>query len=190
MGDPLNVVLVGTFVDVAAAVVRRGYRRAPLPFDNDQRLFGRPPDFIVRKSGQGGVPAQWMRSWVAPLSYRGQPVFLVQAGRPLGGRFAVAADRDLVLHPDVDEVRNLVIQDLMYSGGLAKLGFATGVGAASVAQPRESLAGTRYHTDGARAVMFFATRPRDLSDVEFLDWIPLPKSNAAGDALEPADDER
>jgi hypothetical protein len=38
--------------------------------------------------------------------------------------------------------------------------------------------------------MFFATRPRDLSDVEILDWIPLPESNAEGDALEPADDER
>jgi hypothetical protein len=172
MGDPINVVLVGTFDDVAAAVVRRGFRKGQVDRDFGQRLFGRAPDVVVRKSGSGGVPANWMRVWLAPLRFRGQSVFLVQAGRPVGGRFAMAEGRKIVLHPDVDEVRNLLVQDLMYSGGLAKLGFATGVGAAHPEQPRMTLAGTPYHTDGLRAVMFFATRPRSLSDVQLLEWVP------------------
>lgn len=180
VGDPLNVVLVGSFADVATAVVRRGFRRVSMRFDNAQQLFGRPPDIVVRKSGQGGMPAHWMRIWVAPLRYQDQTVFVVQAGRPVGGRFAVAEGQDLVLHPDVDEVRNLLIQDLIYSGGLAKLGFVTGVGQATVEQPRQSIAGTTYYTDGVRAVMFFTTRPRALSEWEVLDWIPLPEPDAAG----------
>jgi hypothetical protein len=72
----------------------------------------------------------------------------------------------------VDEARNLLVQDMMYSGGLDKLGFATGVGPASPTQPRTTLGGARYHTDGLRAILFLATRPLTLSDVELLDWAP------------------
>ena len=61
----------------------------------------------------------------------------------------------------------------MYSGGLEKLGFVTGVGEAAEASPRSAFEGARYYTDGLRAVMFFATRPLSLSDVQILDWVPF-----------------
>jgi hypothetical protein len=61
---------------------------------------------------------------------------------------------------------------MMYSGGLDMLGFVTGVGESSETQPRSTFHGAGYHTDGLRAVLFFATRPRSLPDVEFLDWVP------------------
>jgi hypothetical protein len=92
----------------------------------------------------------------------------VQAGRPAGGRFAQRSAADTALHHDVDEARNLLIQDMMYSGGLEKLGFVTGVGEVLETEPR----GARYHTDGLRAVLFFATRPLSLADVKFLEWVP------------------
>jgi len=183
-GDPVNVVLVGEFADIGAALVRRGFRSDRLDLDDAQRLFGRTPDIIMRKAGQGGVPANWIRGWVAPLRYRGQSVFLGQAGRPVGGRFAIADGTDLVLHPDVDEARNLLIQDLLYSGGLAKLGFVGGVGTADVTQPRASLAGSEYYTDGLRAVMFFFTRPLALSDIQLLNWVPYLERREAGAAAE------
>ena len=186
-GDPINVVLVGQFVDVAPAVVRRGFRSNAKDFDNNQRLFGRPPDVVLRKSSPGGAPANWLRVWLAPIRYRGQPVFLAQTGRPIGGRFAVARGNDLALHPDVDEARNLLIQDLMYSDGLAQLGFVTGVGSAPVAHPRNSLSGTTYYTDGLRAVMFLTARPRTLSDIQILDWVPYLKWREFGTAAENTD---
>ncbi|WP_319636773.1 hypothetical protein [Paraburkholderia caribensis] len=43
---------------------------------------------------------------------------------------------------------------------------------ASPTRPRTTLDGATYQTDGLRAVVFFATRPRSLSDVELLDWVP------------------
>jgi hypothetical protein len=171
-GDPVNMVLVGELEDVAAAVTRRGYRGDMLDFDRKQRLFGRPADAVVRKSGQGGVPANWLRVWVAPLRYRGKHVFLVQTGRPVGGRFAALLSDDLSLHPNVDEARNLVVQDMMYSGSLGKLGFVRGGGAAAVANNRGAVDAARYFTDGLRAVMFLETRPLALSDVQILDWEP------------------
>jgi hypothetical protein len=183
IAEPVNVVLIGELDDVAAAFVRRGYRSGRMAPDDDQLLFGRRPDFVLRKAGQGGVPAQWIRGWVAPFRYRGQPVFLVQTGRPVGGRFAVADGGEIVLHADVDEVRNLVVQDLLYSGGVARLGFVGGAGSSGIAHPTKGSAKNSYHTDGLRAVMFLATRPRAISDVEILDWVPaLERQEAEAEA--------
>lgn len=183
-GDPLNVVLVGSIEDIGTALIRRGFRSDIRVLDNEQYLFDRQPDFVLRKAGQNAAPANWLRIWVAPLRYQGKPVFLVQAGRPLGWRFADLEDEDDViqdetlastLNPEIDEVRDLLIEDLLYSGGLAKLAFVTGVGATEPGEYRSSLGGNRYQTDGLRAVMFLVTRPLSLSDLELLDWHPLLK---------------
>jgi len=174
-GDPINVILVGNLEDISAAVVRRGFRGKILDYDNDQQLFGRPPDIVVRKSGPGGLPTSWIRVWLAPFRYKGQAVILTQVGRPIGGRFTQSEGAKPMLHPNVDEVRNTLIGDMMYSGGLGKLAFITGVGEADEDKPRQSLSGASYFTDGIRAVMFFVTRPRSISEVEILDWYPAIK---------------
>ena len=174
-GDPINVVLVGNFDDIATAFVRRGFRLNRLDFDRAQHLYGRPPDIVARKTGQAGVPANWLRMWVAPLRYRGQSILLVQAGRPLGWRYTVHEAEELKLNPNVDEVRNLRIQDMFYSSGLGKVAFVTGVGETEAGEMRASLGDTTYYTDGLRVVLFLVTRPMSLSDVEVLDWYPLLK---------------
>lgn len=171
-GDPLNIVLIGNFDHVAAALIRRGFRGIRKEFDDAQTLYGRQPDFVLRKSDQSDGPVHWIRVWIAPFKYRGQPVWLGQTGRPVGGRFVSDEERTMKLHADVDEARNLLIQDLIYSGGLASLGFVSGSGTDMAAQSHESNASSDYHTDSLRAVMFFTARPRSLSDFEILDWIP------------------
>jgi hypothetical protein len=171
-GDPLNAIFVGELPDIAAALVRRSYRRDAQTVDALQHVFGRGPDVVLRKQAQAGAPSTWLRLWLAPIRFQGRPVFLVQAGRPVGGRFVPRGAKGLVLHEDVDEARNLLVQDMMYSGGLAKLGFITGVTPASMTQPRTTFGGARYYTDGLRATLFLATRPLSLADVELLDWAP------------------
>lgn len=172
--DPLNVILIGDFADIASALVRRGFRLDVLNFDRKQQLYDRPPDVVVRKKGQAGVPANWLRVWVAPFSYQGEAVFLVQAGRRQGWRLQEIEEQDMVLSPKVDEVRNLFIQDMVYSSGLEKLAFVSGVGATRPGESRSSL-GASYQTDGLRAVLFLVTRPLSLSDLEILDWHPALK---------------
>jgi len=186
-GDPLNAVFVGELPDIGAAVVRRNYRRQARPHDLAQQVFGRPPDAVLRKQAQAGAPATWLRAWLAPIRFDGRAVYLVQAGRPVGGRFAPRDAADIALHDDVDEARNLLIQDMMYSGGLEKLGFATGVGAASETQPRSTFHGARYHTDGLRAVLFLGTRPLSLADVEVLHWVPYLERREAAASEEKGD---
>ncbi|MEM5339852.1 LssY C-terminal domain-containing protein [Paraburkholderia azotifigens] len=186
--DPLNAVAVGQLNDIGAALVRRSYRRDARESDVVQRVFGREADFVMRKQAQAGAPSTWIRGWLAPIRFQGQLVYVAQVGRPVGGRFARRGETHPRLHQNIDEARNLLIQDLMYSGGLDKLGFAYGVGEASSAHPRATLDGASYYTDGLRAVVFFATRPRSLSDVDLLDWVPYLdrrddlQSGATGDA--------
>lgn len=103
---------------------------------------------------------------------------LAQAGRPIGWRLhqteeeVEAKEKKLVLNPNVDEVRNILIQDMLYSSGLEKLAFIDGVGETRADEFRDSLGGTRYQTDGLRVVLFLTTRPLSLSDTEVLDWHP------------------
>jgi hypothetical protein len=172
-GEPINVVLIGALDNIAAATSRRGYRRALEFSGSPPQLFGRLPDLLVRKTAQAGAPAVWIRIWRAPINYRGEIVLVGQAGRPVGGRFAAGSADDAPLSPDVDEVRNLVIQDFMYSGGLEQLAFASGVGAVPAAQPHKMADGGTYYTDGRRAVLFLVTRPLAFSDVKLLDWEPV-----------------
>jgi hypothetical protein len=174
-GDPVNVVLVGSFEDVAAAFVRRGFRNAPRAFDDNQRLFGRPPDLVARKSVKAGAPANWLRLWLTPVRFQGQSVFAGQAGRPAGGRFAEIRDDDATLHPDVDEARNLLIQDLFYSGGLTRFGYETSLDTTAAARGADPPGSPGYTTDGLKAVLFFATRPMSIGDVRYLDWAPYLK---------------
>lgn len=178
-GDPLNIILVGDLADIATAFVRRGFRVSELEFDHAQRLFGRKPDVVGRKTAMGGMPANWVRLWVAPFRYQGKAVFVVQAGRRQGWRLAEVEDKNLLLDPNVDEVRNFFIQDMLYSNGVSKLAYVTGVGPTGPGELRRSLGRAGYHTDGLRAVLFIVTRPLSLSDVQILDWYPALKLREA-----------
>ena len=186
-GEPLNMIFVGTIEDLGAAVTRRGFRRDIRDADQSLQVFGRPPEFVARKRVQANAAATWLRAWRAPISFRGQPVFVVQAGRPVGGRFRADDAEAARLHGDVDEVRNLVIQSFMYSGGLEAVGFLPSVGAVPRLQPRVLEDGTRYFTDGVRAVLFLSTRPRSFADVTFLDWEPFVERVEASAAGQPND---
>lgn len=172
-GEPINLIMIGELDDIASAVVRRGYRHDALPADNLQLYTGRPPDLVMRRSGQGGSTANWIRAWLAPFTYLGQPVIIGQAGRPIGGRFLDTETAELVLHPDIDETRNYTVMDMMYSGGLSQLGYVAGIPPVTSTYLIEHGDTLAYHTDGLRAVMFFITRPLSLSDVDILDWVPL-----------------
>lgn len=187
-GEPLNMIFVGTIENLGAAVTRRGFRRDIRAADLALRVFGRPPEFVARKRVEANAATTWLRAWRAPISFRGEPVFVVQAGRPVGGRFKADDPKVARLHGAIDEVRNLVIQGFMYSGGLEAVGFLPSVGPVPRSQPRVLENGTTYYTDGVRAVLFLATRPRTFADVRFLDWEPFLERVEASAAGERFDD--
>jgi hypothetical protein len=169
-GEPLNLVLIGKVNETATAFTRRNYRIslvAPL------RAFGRPQDISISKQ-ERWVAAQphVLRAWLTNIRFRGQPVWVGQVSTPLGGRFAGKTDSNAILpiDPDVDEARNDIVQDMIYSQSLMKLGFVKGVGRVTDLNPRKTSSGDTYHTDGLRAVLFFERKPISISQLRFLGW--------------------
>ena len=74
------------------------------------------------------------------------------------------------IDPDVDETRDYLIEDLLYSQGLSKVAFEKGVGAATIDEPRGNLTGDPYFTDGLRAVVWVSGDPVPFDDVELISW--------------------
>jgi hypothetical protein len=70
----------------------------------------------------------------------------------------------------VDDARNDIVQDLLYSQSVARLGFVKGVGHVAVATPQTAPDGSGYHTDGLRAVMVFRSEAISLSEIDFFEW--------------------
>ena len=138
--------------------------------------FGRVQDSSVTKQDRWN-PSQphQIRFWLTDIRYMGTPVWIAQASMPLGGRFRKNRDRGVQtpIDPNVDEVRNDIVQDMVYSQFASRIGFVKGVGVATVDNPRSTPTGRSYHTDGLRAVIFFDDVPSSLDQLEFLDWEKL-----------------
>ena len=169
-GEPLNLVVIGDLEPVVSGLIRRRYQRsdiAPL------YAFERVQDVSVTKQDRWN-PSQphQIRFWLTEIRYRGLAVWVAQASMPLGGRFRKSRDGGVQapIDPNVDEVRNDIVQDTIYSQFASRIGFVKGVGAATVDNPRPTPGGGVYHTDGLRAVIFFDDVPSTLDQVQFLDW--------------------
>ena len=169
-GEPLNFVLIGEFNEIFPAFVHRNYRYTEVI---PQYVFGRPQDISGRKRDRW-VAAQphIVRFWLTTIRFRGEPVWVGQVSTPLGGRFVrkETSQTSMPIDPDVDAARNDVIQDMVYSQFLTKLGFVKGVGRVMASQPRTTASGATYHTDGLRAVFLFEQRFVSISEIEFFDW--------------------
>jgi hypothetical protein len=74
------------------------------------------------------------------------------------------------IDPDVDEARDYLLQDLGFSGYMAKIGYAPGVGAAPRSAPRHNLTGDPYFTDGNRLVVFLDDAPGPVTRAELVTW--------------------
>ena len=170
-GLPLNFVLVGDASDWAPAFSRRGYR---IDLSRPLYAFGRIQDISGRKFSRWvtGQPHS-IRLWLTPLRYFGKSIWIGQVSTVLGGRFA---DPDASqVEANIDEARNDVVGDILYSQAVVKLGFVSGAGPASVEEPRGAPDESTYRTDGLRAVLLFGGQSVALPDLEFFDWERLVK---------------
>ena len=202
-GDPLNLVLVGDRNDIFPAFIRRGwqgteilqykaawrtvksfltggrYRYSPV---SPLYVYGRRQDLAVQKARGTIHQRNHLRLWLAPLRFRGRPVWVGQISRDIGVKFTLQTPPFLTTHvidPNVDEARRYLIEDLVYSQALARIAHVKGVTEAWEESPRFNLGADPYFTDGLRAVMFFEPRPRSLDDLDPVgDWEVPPKTRS------------
>jgi hypothetical protein len=165
---PLNAVLIGKLDEWGSAFVGRNYRYAPA---SPWHAFGRMQDLSGHRISRWVAPRpHTLRVWLTPLRYQGKPIWVGQVSTTLGGRFAAPGAETRGIEPDVDEARNDVVQDLLYSQALTKVGFVKGAGSPSAVQPGQTLDGSSYHTDGLRAVLVFGGKAVSLVEIDFFDW--------------------
>jgi hypothetical protein len=197
-GDPLNLVVIGTEDAIWPAFARAGwdptealragsalktgffgvfggaYRHAPI---SSLYVWGRPQDIALQKVRSNIHYRNHLRLWLAPVTYQGTPVLLGQISRDIGSRFT-SKSSTLTTHridPNVDETRENLVQDLIYSQCLEAFGFAGGVGEAPPEAPRQNLTGDVYFTDGRRLVMWLTDTPTTILEIDFIEWEPPPE---------------
>ena len=192
-GDPLNLVIIGDFLDVAATFARRGwlpaeetystavwrtiksflfgkrYRYSPV---SSLYAYGRHQDLARQKPRRSIHERNHLRLWYSPMRFEGKPVFIGQVSRDIGVRFTTKAWPPVThkIDPDIDEARHALIEDLLFSQKLAKVGHVKGVGLATPSKPRTNLTGDPDFTDGLRTVLVLEPGPIALDQVRSLDW--------------------
>lgn len=168
---PLNLVLIGEIEDVAPAFGRRLYRYNPA---SPLYVYGRAQDLSGQKISRWVAPQpHTVRLWLTPLRYQGKPIWIGQVSTRLGGRFGESAEEKNRIEPEVDEARNDLIQDLIYSQTVAKVGFVKGAECPITAENHEVSGGQVCHTDGLRAVMVFGSEEVSLARIDTFEWESL-----------------
>lgn len=190
-GDPLNLVVIGSGEDVHQAFIRAGwdetetiyrasawktgmsflfggrYRYSPV---SPLYVYGRRQDVAFQRTRETIHERNHLRLWLSPMRLNGKPVWVGQISRDIGVRFTSKTILTHKIDPDVDETRDFLIQDLWYSGGLAKTAYVKGVGPAPISAPRGNLTGDPYFTDGLRVVLWVSSDPVDLEAVDIVEW--------------------
>ena len=106
------------------------------------------------------------------MRFEGKPVWVGQISRDIGVRFTVKTWPPVThkIDPEVDEARASLVEDLLLSQTVEKVGFVKGVGRATAARPRENLTGDPYYTDGLRAVLLLGRFPKPLTVIQSFEW--------------------
>ena len=148
-GDPLNLVIVGdrkllrkgfgarwdeveaitlaTSLKMARAfLLDAEYRYSPV---SSLYYAGRMQDLALQKARATINERLHLRLWLTALSFDSQPVWIGQVSRDIGVRFTPKT-WNLTTHridPDVDEARDYVIDGLVASGHVSRVGYVDGV---------------------------------------------------------------
>jgi hypothetical protein len=95
-------------------------------------VFGRAQDVAFQRARTSIHERNHLRLWLAPMRFKGKPVWIGQISRDIGVRLTWKTITAHKIDPNTDETRDFLIQDLWYSAGLKKFGYVKGVGAASI----------------------------------------------------------
>jgi hypothetical protein len=196
-GDPLNIVFVGNIDDLYYSFLRAGwdetetvyksslwkmlksslagsgYRYSPV---SALYVFGRSQDVALQRARESINQRNHLRLWMTPMRFEGKPVWIGQISRDIGVRFTSKTITTHKIDANVDETREFLVEDMVYSQGLSKIGYVRGVGDAPYDAPRGNLTGDPYFTDGLRVVMWVSDSPKSLSELEVLELGARPQA--------------
>jgi len=192
-GDPLNLVFIGNADDMLPVFVRRGWHPAENNYLESAKktiysfilgrhyryspvsplyAFGRKQDVALQKARGTIHQRQHLHLWLTPLRYQGKNVWVGQVSRDIGVRFTNKS-AFLVTHkidPDIDEARNELAQDMLFSQGLVKVGHVEGIPISTPDEPAFNATGDPYFNDGLRIVMLMSKERAPIRKLQFFNW--------------------
>ena len=161
---------------LVSSLFGRPYRYSPV---SSLYLFGRPQDIALQKARGTVNQRPHMRLWLAPVTLRGQPVWVGQISRDIGVRLTAKTLTTHKIDAEVDETRWYLLQDLFFSDGLSRFGFVGGVGPSRPDQARTNYTGDPYVTDGRRAIFWLIPAAEERNKRVVARWIPFRQRTAA-----------
>jgi hypothetical protein len=106
------------------------------------------------------------------MTVEGRSLWVGQISRDIGIKFTTKSPY-LVTHEiseNIDEARHYIVEDLVTSNAVEKIGYARVSEPTSLTVPRQNLTGDDYFTDGLMAVIFLADRYIPYNEIVLLDW--------------------
>src|SRR4030095_2992231 len=106
------------------------------------------------------------------LQFQNNLVVVGTISRDIGLRASVKAPLFIThkIDSDVDESRDFLMQDLLFSESVDYFGDVKGVGRTPYDQPRENLMNDKWFTDGLRMVAILTHFPTPILKAKFLNW--------------------
>ena len=187
-GDPMNLVLVGSGAALLEALTRAGWDETEVIttgtswktvksflFSSEYRyspvsnlwVYGRAQNVAFQKARDTIHERNHLRLWLAPFTFRSRPVWVGQVSRDIGVKFHWKTITTHAIDGDVDDARENVIGDLLYSNRMSGFTYVPGVGKTNPNDLPTNLTGDEYHTDGYRGVAVL--EPKTVT-VKYLDW--------------------
>ena len=190
-GDPLNLVMVGDGADVLATLVQQGwnltetissdtvwrtvasslfgskYTTSPI---SSLYLFDRPQDIALQKARETVDERNHLRLWRAPVTYKGEKVFVGQISRDIGVKFSSKTFVTHKIDPVVDEARLYIALDMIASQNIKAFGYVKGVGYSDRIKPQYNYTEDPYYTDGNRVVLIFSQDKVPIEKIQYLPW--------------------
>ena len=191
--DPLNFVLIGDPDDIFPALIYRGWDvTEPITFSSGLRAFKsffsgaryrtspmsslyfykRHQDMGLQKARSTIHERNHLRLWLAPMTYQYKTIWIGAVSRDIGSYFTWRTwwGTAHAIDPDIDEAREYLMQDLVFSQAVSKVGYVDGVGIATEDNPHRNFMNQPYWTDGRRAVFLFGSEPTSLAELQFFSW--------------------
>jgi hypothetical protein len=196
-GNPINFVFIGQREDIGDALIRRGWDVAETVPDNlqdkeinlfskaryrtfpmsDFYLYSRSQDVGLqkaRRTRRGNLRQRIeMRLWLSPIRFKDSEVWVGAISTDVGSKIKIK-DFKLIeekqIDPNTDEARDYLVEDIVLSGNVNKLGRVKGIEPADSFSPHTNLKGQHWWTDGNRMVFRFQEDPVTLPELEFFSW--------------------
>jgi hypothetical protein len=191
--DPINFILIGDPDDIFPALIYRGWDvTEPISFSSGLRAFKsffsgaryrtspmsnlffykRRQDMGLQKARSTIHERNHLRLWLSPMKYRDKDVWIGAVSRDIGSYFTWRTwwGAAHAIDPDIDEARDYLMQDLVFSQAVSKVGYVDGVGIATQDNPHRNFMNQAYWTDGRRVVFLFGSEPTSLAEIQFFSW--------------------